>query len=720
MQAKHNAASQPPEPLPWPLTLAGLVAMAALYLTADRWIGLPVLATLLLAGRVMPWRPIRTRLIGIIARAALLSTIAAIVGIPSADISMWYMQPQYTNLLGFLLAGELAIRSWERVAAAPARESRGVVLFITALIITAASNTYDRAHMQILAPIYAAMVLLSLRMLARVEQTEHAASPTRRRASLVGLRAVAAIAALGYGLVVVYTITTFDYRLTSWAVDLLRRNRPPRHSEIGLSPIPRLQSRFNPSPSLDRVAVITGSRTQRHLRAAAFDTYQDRQWRPSLTDRTFVTLTASARASEDAPRPPSASTSVDAIPSPSPGTPGEAPKVPSPGTPGEAPQPPSPGNPGEGRGEGMQTLHFRLLDDTSNLLLLPLNTAALDAPAPLERDAFGAVRAQGITQYDAIVANNERHQGPLCLPPDAAQRDRALLIPPQIDPKVIELARAIVANEDDSFRRIIRIAGHLRSNHEYSLSYDFRTAEPLSDFILNRRAAHCQYFASAMVVMSRAVGVPARYVNGFYAHEPYGANGVVLRSRDAHAWAECFIDGLGWISIDATPSSGLPDALFPRPSRWRRCVEWLRDLPGRLRQWLASRPSRQALVALIALAAAGTLIVGTVRWLAARKRRLARQHDDAYATPSAELQQIARRFERLLRRRGVPCAANRTWREHLSSLDRARLVIDLDAGSRFLECYDAARFGGANGTALRRLHELIESLERRRPEPPHG
>jgi transglutaminase-like putative cysteine protease len=81
-------------------------------------------------------------------------------------------------------------------------------------------------------------------------------------------------------------------------------------------------------------------------------------------------------------------------------------------------------------------------------------------------------------------------------------------------------------------------------------------------FLFNQRKGYCVYFASAMAVMARASGLASRYVAG-YRHSgeaaPGNAGTFIIRQKNAHAWTEVFIDGLGWVRFEPTPG-GFADA----------------------------------------------------------------------------------------------------------------------------------------------------------------
>ncbi|MGX8706303.1 MAG: transglutaminase domain-containing protein, partial [bacterium] len=97
------------------------------------------------------------------------------------------------------------------------------------------------------------------------------------------------------------------------------------------------------------------------------------------------------------------------------------------------------------------------------------------------------------------------------------------------------------------------IMGHLRRNMRYRLDVEYppRGRDFASYFVLDARQGYCSYFATAMAVMGRLAGLPTRYVEGYSAH-PGEAGVVTLTGMNAHAWAEVYFKGLGWVAFDAT------------------------------------------------------------------------------------------------------------------------------------------------------------------------
>ena len=82
---------------------------------------------------------------------------------------------------------------------------------------------------------------------------------------------------------------------------------------------------------------------------------------------------------------------------------------------------------------------------------------------------------------------------------------------------------------------------------------DVDTPEEFLDyFLFDKREGYCVYFATAFVLLAREEGIPARYVQGYYI--PGARNATVeVTQKHAHAWPECYIDGVGWIAFEPTP-----------------------------------------------------------------------------------------------------------------------------------------------------------------------
>ena len=143
------------------------------------------------------------------------------------------------------------------------------------------------------------------------------------------------------------------------------------------------------------------------------------------------------------------------------------------------------------------------------------------------------------------------------LPP--AERKFYLQLP-SLDPRVFNLALNIGAGASSNQEMAARVEKYLQTNYFYTLDQSqLENPQPLTAFLLQTRRGHCEYFATSMVVLLRALKVPARIVNGFQAGEynEIGEN-YVIRGRDAHSWVEVWMQGTGWTPYDPTPASAEP------------------------------------------------------------------------------------------------------------------------------------------------------------------
>ncbi len=139
---------------------------------------------------------------------------------------------------------------------------------------------------------------------------------------------------------------------------------------------------------------------------------------------------------------------------------------------------------------------------------------------------------------------------------------RHLQLPGKVDPRIARQAsewitKAGALNQYDAARAI---EGHLQDDFSYSLDMKAGGADPLADFLFNVRAGHCEYFSTAMVVMLRTQGIPARVVNGFQRGDYNEAAGVyTVTQREAHSWVEVYFPEANvWATFDPTPLLGRP------------------------------------------------------------------------------------------------------------------------------------------------------------------
>jgi transglutaminase-like putative cysteine protease len=139
---------------------------------------------------------------------------------------------------------------------------------------------------------------------------------------------------------------------------------------------------------------------------------------------------------------------------------------------------------------------------------------------------------------------------------------RYLQLPNKIDSRIARLASAWIseagaANNYDAARAI---EGRLQRDFSYSLEMTAGGPDPLADFLFNVRAGHCEYFSTAMAVMLRTQGIPARVVNGFQRGDYNEAAGVyTVTQREAHSWVEVYFPEANlWATFDPTPLVGRP------------------------------------------------------------------------------------------------------------------------------------------------------------------
>ena len=174
--------------------------------------------------------------------------------------------------------------------------------------------------------------------------------------------------------------------------------------------------------------------------------------------------------------------------------------------------------------------------------------ATLKSTAPLRSLSQFRLRALAAAPYQADL-------------PDALRRS-VLSLPAEFNPRTVQLAREWRSAATDDRAYIERVLAWFNDEHAYSI-----TAPPLGrhtadEFLFDTRVGYCEHFSSAFVILMRAAGIPSRVVTGYTGGVPNRVGGYwVVRQMDAHAWAEVWLPGEGWVRVDPTAAVA-PERIF--------------------------------------------------------------------------------------------------------------------------------------------------------------
>ncbi|WP_223066996.1 transglutaminase-like domain-containing protein [Paenibacillus caui] len=135
-------------------------------------------------------------------------------------------------------------------------------------------------------------------------------------------------------------------------------------------------------------------------------------------------------------------------------------------------------------------------------------------------------------------------------------RYRYLQLPAALPESVRDLGSRIVSGTASRYEAAQSAQSYLKQHYRYTLDTTVPAAgqDFVSDFLFRQRAGYCDHFSTAMVVLLRTQGIPARWVKGYAPGEQTGDNQYAVRYSDAHAWVEVYFPGEGWVSFDPTPA----------------------------------------------------------------------------------------------------------------------------------------------------------------------
>jgi len=170
---------------------------------------------------------------------------------------------------------------------------------------------------------------------------------------------------------------------------------------------------------------------------------------------------------------------------------------------------------------------------------------------------------------------------------------RALRLPQGFNPRASALAAQWRSDSADDAEVLGRAIAFLRrGNYVYTLEPPLLGEDTVDEFLFSTKAGFCEHFSSAFVFLMRAAGVPARVVTGYQGGEANPVDSIItVRQSDAHAWAEVFLPGRGWVRVDPTAAavpgrieSGMARAVPQAgelPLLMRPQLEWLRGVRDR-------------------------------------------------------------------------------------------------------------------------------------------
>lgn len=309
----------------------------------------------------------------------------------------------------------------------------------------------------------------------------------------------------------------------------------------------------------------------------------------------------------------------------------------------------------------------------------------------------------------------------LAVEPDQLTLAANLMLPAGLPPVVAETARQVVGSERDPYQKALLLVDHFHSGYTYSLEVPRGEGHPLDVFISRTKTGYCEYFASAMALMLRSQGVPARLVAGYLGGD-YNATGnyYLVRQLSAHTWVEAYIAGRGWLRLDPTPPDqgpASPGTVDP-PSGAFLALDWVRlkwdslvlgyDLERQTSffnslaaavvrpfRWRPGLEGAANIAAMLLLVLAVTAVI--VIW-----RRGGDENEEAA---------LYRRMLRRLRRRGLERGPTEGPLD-FATRAAATLPERSDSIRRLTRCYMDARYGSRRATRdeLRHLGRLLRGL----------
>ena len=224
-----------------------------------------------------------------------------------------------------------------------------------------------------------------------------------------------------------------------------------------------------------------------------------------------------------------------------------------------------------GHSQEADTVHVRMLDSGTTTLFAPDHTRTLQTEGQRMVLYFNTAGELFITRdleagdsytltalpYATGSRETAREVAACAALPDphyAEIEEAYLKLPRHIQQEIFDIAAEAAGSAATPYEKALNIMRYLRSHYRYRL--DVKDPPEGIDFVawflIGEKEGYCTYFATAMTVLCRIAGIPARYATGYIA-APDREGKALVTGLDAHAWTEIYLNGYGWLPMDATP-----------------------------------------------------------------------------------------------------------------------------------------------------------------------
>ena len=223
---------------------------------------------------------------------------------------------------------------------------------------------------------------------------------------------------------------------------------------------------------------------------------------------------------------------------------------------------------------GTETLNqtFRILADFDNVRALPMAQTAEEIAGPIGNITWDPARSQAFID-GPLEAGMEYTVRSRIVDPTPEELDQVdhlaprtygqwAELPADLDPRIGQMAERWTADATSDYRKVLAIQQHFHTgSFVYSTDVEpVDDADALLEFLTQTKAGFCQQYSSAMAVMVRTLGLPARIGVGYRAGTQQEDGSYLVQSDDAHAWVEVLFPGYGWLQFEPEAGTAHPNA----------------------------------------------------------------------------------------------------------------------------------------------------------------